>query len=249
MTSSGTNSVAGREPVTMADVERVIEHHRAALVQHPFLLRLEGEGTLEQFRRMLPRLAFFALVFQDVLRLAREHCSEPELRAIAARHELEDKGHDHWYLDDLARLEIPLDVRWLFSAEHSLARDVAYRLVSEVLRATDDRSRLSVMLSLEAIGREFFTRVPGFAARAGTTEGLTYFAIHHLDVEKSHDVFGGQGKNQLAAIDVPDRGVLEILAAIEHTFDAMAQLADDLEEAMRKAGDDTSNASGHFRTA
>ena len=220
-------------PLTMVDVERVIERHRDAFIQHAFMTRLEGTGTIEQFRRMLPRHAFFTLVFQDVLRLARDRCSDPQIREIARRHELEDKGHDQWYLDDLDRLGVTLDIRWMFSAEHALARDVGYELVSLVLSASDDRSRLSVVLSLEAIGREFFIRVPGFVERLGVARGLKYFAVRHLDIERSHDMFREEGKTRLGAIGVPDEAVPEVLNSIERTFETMGLLSDDLNAAMR----------------
>jgi hypothetical protein len=239
MTRFRAPGITASGPLTMADVERVIEGHRDAFVEHPFMLRLEGAGTIEQFRRMLPRHAFFTFVFQDVLRLARDRCSDPQVRAIARTHELEDKGHEQWYLDDLERLGVFLDVRWMFSADHVLARDVGYKLVAEVLSADDDRSRLSVVLSLEAIGREFFIRVPGFVERLGVARGLKYFAVRHLDIERSHDVFRDEGTNRLTGIGVPEEAVSEVLEAIERTFEAMALLSDDLNAAMQGSGDDT----------
>ncbi|MGA7119725.1 MAG: hypothetical protein WBY94_06485 [Polyangiaceae bacterium] len=232
MTLCRTPDTKVNGPLTMLDIERVIERHRDALVQHPFMVRLEGPGTIEQFRRMLPRHAFFTLVFQDVLRLERDKCEDPQIREIARKHELEDKGHDLWYLDDLSRLGVALDIRWMFSAEHELARDVGYALVSQVLSAGDDRSRLSVVLSLEAIGREFFVRVPGFAERLGVARGLKYFAVRHLDIERSHDVFRNDGQRYLAAIAVHDHVVPEVLNSIERTFELMARLADDLDAAL-----------------
>jgi hypothetical protein len=124
----------------------------------------------------------------------------------------------------------------MFSADHALARDVGYRLVSEVLSVRDDRSRLSVVLSLEAIGREFFIRVPGFVERLGSAQPLKYFAVRHLDIERAHEVFAAEGKKQLAAIDIPDQAVPEVLLAVERTFEAMALLASDLDAAMRDGG-------------
>jgi hypothetical protein len=73
-------------------------------------------------------------------------------------------------LDALAR-ETDRECSWMFSAEHELARDVGYALVSQVLSAGDDRSRLAVVLSLEAIGREFFVRVPGSVASRSDLRG------------------------------------------------------------------------------
>jgi hypothetical protein len=224
-------------PLSMTDVERVIERHRDRIVQHPFLKRLQGEGNLEQLRRFLPRHAFFTLAFQDVLRLAVERCTDPQVRTIVHKHELEDKGHDQWYLDDLRLLNIPLDIRWLFSTDHSLARNVGYELVSQILTVKDDHSRLCLVLALEAIGREFFIRIPGFIEGLGVAAELKYFAVRHLGFETSHDVFGDEGKRQLAALKIPSNAVVEVLTVVHRTFEVMTLLADDLEAAMRDAGD------------
>jgi hypothetical protein len=236
MTLVGSHSAHG--PLSMVDVELVIDHHREALAQHPFLRGLEKQGTIEQFRRLLQGLAFFTLVFQDVLRLAQERCTDPQVKAVAHTLERGDRGHEQWYLEDLERLGIPLDVRWMFSADHAPARDIGYKLLSEVLTAGDDRSRLSVMLSLEAMAREFFIRVPSFAERVGA-RGLKYFGVGHLAAEEGHQIFADDGQRQLTTINIPDEIVPEVLTAIERTFAAMAQYGDHLEAAMRAGSDGT----------
>jgi hypothetical protein len=213
----------------MADVKRVIDRHRAAMVEHPFLTRLEAGATLEQFRRMLPRLAFFVFSFQDVLRLTRELSEEPELKRIAATFEVEDKGHDRWYLRDL-------DVNWVFSEEHAVARTVGYRIVSEILSARDDRIRLAVVLSLEAVGREFFVRVSSLAARLGLADGLQYCSGKHLAAELGHGVFTQEGQARVSALLIPEEFAENVLIAVERTFGAMALLAADIDRAMASAG-------------
>jgi hypothetical protein len=220
----------------MADVKRVIDRHRAAMVEHPFLTRLEAGATLEQFRRMLPRLAFFVFSFQDVLRLTRELSEEPELKRIAATFEVEDKGHDRWYLRDLEHLGIGIDVNWVFSEEHAVARTVGYRIVSEILSARDDRIRLAVVLSLEAVGREFFVRVSSLAARLGLADGLQYCSGKHLAAELGHGVFTQEGQARVSALLIPEEFAENVLIAVERTFGAMALLAADIDRAMASAG-------------
>lgn len=214
---------------TLGDVEDAIQRHRRLLSQHPFLRRLETSGSVQEIRRMVPRLGFFVMAFQDVLRLAREGCTEPGIREIARTHELEDKGHDRWYLSDLKRLGVALDVEWLFSDEHELTRNVGYTLVSTVMTAKDDRTRLSVGLSLEAIGAEFFGRVIGFLERIGESDGLLYFARRHQEIESQHEMFEDAAQQNLRAIPVSAEALTESLSAVERTFEAMTRLANDLE--------------------
>lgn len=218
--------------MTMSEVQEVIERHRLDLAQHPFLTTLEADGAFDQIQRMAPRLAFFVLCFQDVLRLVHERCEEEELKAMALKHWAEDAGHDRWYLQDLQRFGVRCDVEWLFSAAHQLTRDVGYSLVTEVLRATDDRVRLSIVLALEAIGSEFFGRVIGFLKRINRTEGLRYFASSHQLIERAHGVFEADSQQRLAAVQVSAQTMAEIIPAIGRVFGSMRDLATDLHGAL-----------------
>jgi hypothetical protein len=215
----------------MADVQALIAAERALLSTIPFLRALEGPGTAEQIRRVVPRLAFFVLGFQDVLRLASEKTSDPALKPMSEEHRAEDLGHDLWYLHDLAKLEAERDVRWLFSSEHQLARDVAYSQIADVLTATDDRTRVAVVLSLEAIGAEFFGRAIAFLDRTRGSHDLTYFARKHQQIESSHQVFEDDKQSALDAVTVSATAWAEARRAVENTFAGMTRLGADLHAA------------------
>jgi hypothetical protein len=220
---------------TMADVEAAISQHLDALKQHPFLLRLEDSADIGQLRALLGGMAFFTLAFQDMLRVAREQCTDPTLVEVARTLELGDKGHDAWYLEDLDGLGVPLSVGWLFSQQHAVARDVSYALISELISQTDDRARLAIMLSLESSAREFFKRVPGFAERAGVRQELKYFGPRHLEAEEAHEVFDREHHDDWSVIEVEDEAVPGVLRAVERTFQVLARLGDDLDVAMGAA--------------
>lgn len=213
---------------TLADVERVIATHRDAFSSHAFLSRLEGSSTLDQFKRFAPRVAFFVMCFQDVLRLVHSCSTQPAIREMARVHALEDKGHDLWYLDDLQRLDASVSVAWLFSDEHQLTRDVAHGQIARVLAAEFDETRLAVALSLEAVGAECFGRAIGLLERLGESDGLQYFARKHQAIEQGHQVFEHESQSQLAAVTVPDAARGEVLEAITSTFEGMATLLSDL---------------------
>ena len=240
MTTLGSDSDAGR--LTMLEVSGVIAHHCEAMTEHSFLKGLERQGSMEQFRGMLQHLAFFSLVFQDVLRLAQERCTDPRAKAIARDLQSGDKGHEQWYLEDLERLGIPLDIRLMFSESQAPARDVGYKLVSEMLSLTDDRSRLSVILALEAMAHEFFVRVPAFAKRVGAP-GLKYFGLDHLAAEDAHQIRNHDSHHPLAAIEVPDEIAPEVLSTVERTFALMAEYGDHLAAIMHARGFDIDESS------
>ena len=215
--------------VSMFDVERVIDERKHAFGSHGFLSALAKPATLEHVKRFAPRVAFFVLCFQDVLRLVHSQSSEPAIKALARVHALEDKGHDRWYLKDLERLGVPVSVPWLFSEQHVLTRDVAYAQICKVLGAKYDHTRLAVALSLEAIGSECFGRAIDLLERIGASEGLEYFARKHQAIEQGHQVFEHEAQSQLAGIPVPEEALSEVLQGVASTFEGMTELLTDLE--------------------
>jgi hypothetical protein len=216
---------------TMHDVESVIEGHKRMFATHAFLRALEGHATMEHFKRFVPRVAFFVMCFQDVLRLVHSLSSDPAIKAIAGVHAAEDHGHDLWYLNDVRRLGVPLGVHTLFSDAQRVARDTAYGQIASVLSAHHDQTRLAVALSLEAIGSECFGRAIALLERLESAEGLEYFARKHQAIEQGHQVFESEAQTQLDRILVSQEALPEVLKAIEKTFNGMKALMTDLETA------------------
>jgi hypothetical protein len=229
----------GRQPLVeianLGQLERVIEHHRDDLINHAFVKRLEGIGDPGQMRSMVSLMAFFTLAFQDVLRLARTKCTDPELREFARSLELGDRGHDRWFVEDATLLKVPLDLDLLFSRAHQPSRDAAYTLVSQVLTANDDYSRIAVMLSLEAAAHEFFVRIPGFVSRLGLGLELKYFGVKHLEAEESHEIFTHDAQARLARIEIPVELRRIVVGVVSSTFAAMTLLGDALDVDMGRS--------------
>jgi hypothetical protein len=151
-----------------------------------------------------PDLTFWVMAFQDILRLNATLTRDPQIRRIVRHHRAEDAGHERWFLDDLAAMQIPVpDVRWLFGERHASTRDAAYALVSEVYRATDDRLRLVLVKTLESAGHVFFGRIAAIVERAGLGKTLKYFSFSHLEVEKNHQVFEDEIARIVSGIKLP----------------------------------------------
>jgi hypothetical protein len=214
----------------MADVEAVIEQRRLQLSTAPFLQSLERSSSIDDVRRFVPQLYFYVFAFQDVLRLTAETIADPSLRAIAVTHRDEDAGHEHWFAHDVEALDCRRDVAWVFGREHQATRDIAYGLVTEVLRPDDDRVRLVVPLCLEAAGSLFFGRVIGLLDRAGFDKPLRYFARHHQQVEADHRIFtDGTTSGELHAIAFDEHAFPRALASVHRCFDLLTRFAAQLE--------------------
>lgn len=231
--NSSTQSNANTR--TMHAVQERIQTHRSVLARHSFIRHLDTDGTYDAIRSVARQLTFFVLAFQDMLRLARVHAGEGPLAELARTHEAEDRGHEQWFLSDLVILDLEVDVRWLFSAAHASTRDVSYAIMSDVLHATDDRSRLAVLLSLEAAGAEFFGRVISYLERLGRSENLQYFARPHQHVEQNHSVFEQEEQRRLWSTPLPEDVYDEVIRSVDHTFENMTRLATNLDAAMLRA--------------
>lgn len=221
---------------TMADVEAVIEQRRLQLSTAPFLQSLERSSSLADVQRFVPQLYFYVFAFQDVLRLTAESIADPALRAIAQTHREEDAGHEQWFAYDVEQLGCRRDVAWMFGPEHRATRDIAYGLVTEVLRQDDDRIRLVVPLCLEAAGSLFFTRVIGLLDRAGFEAPLRYFARHHQQVEADHQIFTDDTGGELHRIALDEHAFPRALASVHRCFDLLTRFATQLEQ--HRAGGD-----------
>jgi hypothetical protein len=166
--------------------------------------------------------------------LVHEHTTDPKLKAIAKTHRREDKGHELWYLHDLDRLGATVDIKGLFGEELARVRDVAYTQVADAIRSSDDRSRLCVVLVLEAAGAEFFRGMIAGLERLACIDGLLYFARPHQKVEQNHQLFDSDANREMGAIAIPQDVLPEVLAVIDRTHASMLTFADDLLESLEK---------------
>lgn len=218
----------GTAQPTMLAAQDEINRQQERYREHPFLKRIEGMAPIEDVRRVASSLTFFVLAFQDMLRLSHASIIDPKLRELARKHEEEDRGHEQWFLQDVQKLGAARDLAWTFSPHHVGTRDVSYGLVSEILRARDDRQRIAVVLCLEAAGAEFFGRIIGLLERLGEDAGLLYFARPHQKIEQNHDVFEADVHDQLLALEVPPDVLGDVLGTVERVFALMTMLADEV---------------------
>jgi DMATS type aromatic prenyltransferase len=216
------------DTLQFGNVLSLIDEHRRRLAQHPFIAHVARDGSEAHAREIARRMAFFVMGFQDVLRLVSELTTDPALVDFVRGHQREDQGHDAWYLHDIACLGVECDLRDVFSADLQQARDTIYTQVSDVIRSTDDRSRVAVVLALEAAGAEYFEAMIGFLERLGMGNHLRYFARSHQHVEQAHEVFETEKTAQLAALSITQTAFEEAVAVVDRTFETMEDLGTDL---------------------
>lgn len=216
------------QPATFAQAMSAISTQQAQLANHRFFSHLEQQGSFEDILAIAPRVAFFVMCFQDIIRLVPLLTTDPLLQKLGRTHEGEDKGHELWFLEDLERFGVSCDLKLLFSDEQAAIRDIVYEQIADVVRSRSDWARFGVVLALEAAGTVFFGKIIAVLERADRARGLKYFARSHQRVEQSHEIFQHTWESELVSLAVPIEALTEVLAVIEHTFATMSRLATDL---------------------
>jgi hypothetical protein len=210
----------------------VLQHIRvrqSRFMAHPLFGELQPGRPLEEVLAFAPRLTFWVMCFQDVLRLNAQRVRDSELSLLMRRHRAEERGHDDWFFGDLAQLtgRAPrVDEPW--SRAHESTRDASYALLAEVLRPMDDRLRVLLVLALESTSHAFFSRVSALTQAAGASKRLKYFAPHHMEAEEEHEVFEEQMEAMLNAIELSPALEAEGVALVDRVYAAFHAMFDGL---------------------
>src|SRR6187399_2909090 len=130
----------------MKTIQAYIDSKQNEFMNHPFFKVLEELNSLEEISYFVPELTFWAMTFQDILRLNEEKVSDPYLKKVARHHRLEDSGHEKWFLHDkkyLGRVAhnkscLKDDVAWLYSKDTQITRDAAYAIMSEIYKSNHE---------------------------------------------------------------------------------------------------------------
>jgi hypothetical protein len=219
----------------MKRIQREIARRQSEFANHEFFGRFEDERTFPEGMAFAPTLTFWVMAFQDILRMNEDQMTDPKMRKIARHHRAEDAGHQLWFLADLATLgNASIDVPDVFGEEHEATRRAAYALVSEVFRATDDRLRVVLLLTLESAGHIFFERVASYADTHGFDDKLQYFSSSHLEVEQNHKVFEDKMNAEIEAMEFPPEIWAEAMKLTDRVYGAFNTMFNALVETDRR---------------
>jgi hypothetical protein len=222
--------------MAMKVIQDYIDTKQQEFKNHPFFSILEHLESLEEISYFVPELTFWAMTFQDILRINEERVADPYLKKIARHHRLEDAGHDKWFLHDkkyMGAISVDKscdnnDVSWLYSKETQLTRDAAYALVAEVYKADDEMINIALLLTLESSGHVFFEKVAKQVEKTGEDKNLKYFSTSHLEVEMAHAMFEEEMERVLFARQISVAVKRDALKMIDHCYDAFNKMFDGL---------------------
>lgn len=221
----------------MKTIQAYIDSKQSEFINHPFFDILDNLSTLEEISYFVPELTFWAMTFQDILRLNEERVTDPYLKKIARHHRLEDAGHEKWFLQDKKYMADrgaagstchENDVTWLYSKETQLIRDAAYAIMAEVYQASDEIINIVLLLTIESSGHVFFEKVANQVKKVGEDSNLKYFSSSHLEVEMAHALFEEEMENQLFARPVSIETRRAALQLVDRCYDAFNKMFDGL---------------------
>jgi hypothetical protein len=211
----------------MKVVLEYIARRQEVFANHPFFEDLRQDRPVEQILSFAPRLAFWVMTFQDVLRLNAHFIKDPGLKRLATQHRSEEVGHDRWFFEDIQELTgKQLSVSAVFGRAHTATRDATYALISEVYRPVDDRLRIVLVLTLEATSHIFFGRTSILVSAKGCNQRLRYFSEFHVQVEQHHEVFEEEMERRLRSMELSEELQAQAFALVDRAyaaFDLMLQ--------------------------
>jgi hypothetical protein len=214
----------------MKTIQSYIAEKQTQFALHPFFTHLEKCASIHDFLEVSADLAFWVMVFQDILRLNEERVKDPYLHKLAKHHRIEDRGHELWFLEDIENLrnKNKRDITGLFDKNNTSTRDAAYAILAEVFNLHDERLRVILLFTLESTGHIFFGKAADFVEKTGYTQRLKYFSNNHLEVEKAHAMFEESMEKEFFSIVLSVEKRAEALALVDSVYNAFSSMFDGL---------------------
>lgn len=222
----------------MKAIQAYIDAKQHEFMNHPFFDMLEEFNTMEDISYFVPELTFWAMTFQDVLRINEQRVQDPYFKKIARHHRQEDAGHDKWFIHDKKYIshfnadknyyDNKNEVTWLYSKEMQLIRDASYAILAEVYQSRHELVNVALLLTIESSGHVFFEKVAKQVKKLGEDSNLKYFSSSHLEVELAHALFEEEMERDLFEQPVPVAVRREALKMIDRCYDAFNQMFDSL---------------------
>ena len=207
-----------------------ISERQSRIAEHHVFDGLQQDGPLEQVLAFAPRLAFWVMSFQDVLRLNAQRMQDPELAMLMLRHRQEERGHDNWFFEDAAQLMgRPFKLTEPWSRGHEAIRDASYSILAEVMRPLDDKLRIVLVLTLESTSHAFFSRTSNLPQTLSQGKRLKYFSNHHMEAEEQHEVFEEQMEAMLLGMELSPELHAEAIALVDRIYAAFHSMFDGLQ--------------------
>lgn len=184
-----------------------------AFASHPLFRWLETTHDRGAVAQTFAQLAFWVTTYPDVLALNEARMVDARLRELAWQHRRDKLGHDRWYLDDLRRLHVAP------ARSRASIREAVHEMMSEVLGASSDAARFTLLLALESAHHVFLEATADWAERADVA--LEYFSHFNVEIERECDLFDHE-------LDLSPEQLAECMAVVDRTYATFGLIFDPL---------------------
>lgn len=240
----------------MKTIQTYIDSKQSEFMNHPFFSLLEQLNSIEEISYFVPELTFWAMTFQDILRINEERVKDPYLKKVARHHRLEDAGHEKWFLSDKKYMsqfsQDPScgrdDVAWLYCKDSQLIRDAAYAIMAEMYQLDEEILNVALLLTIESSGHVFFEKVVKQVRKTGEDKNLKYFSSSHLEVELAHALFEEEMERNIYARRLPINIRREGLKMVDRCYAAFNKMLDGLVIACTKRLEQAKERNQHVVT-
>ncbi|TFI51804.1 hypothetical protein BLD44_024035 [Mastigocladus laminosus UU774] len=215
----------------MKKIYDYLEQKQSEFKKHSFYNQLFEHKYSNGIACFAPKMTFWVMAFQDMLQLNLKQITHPLFFQIARFHQVEDAGHEKWFLNDLSKLgKQEPSLRNLYSQAHAPVRYASYTLVSEVFRSNNDFERIALLFSVESAAQVFFEQIARYSSiPINGFSTLEYFSGNHLEAEESHESFNQEVKAQLDNIQLTSKQEKEIVELIDRVYVSFTIILDELQ--------------------
>ncbi|KAJ6635888.1 hypothetical protein Bhyg_14474 [Pseudolycoriella hygida] len=180
--------------VTMKSIEAAIHAKVESMIANNLIFKYLSDESIpptERLARVTPRLAYFALAFQDlqayVLKYPDEEAKSDRIKAAINAHCVEDSNHWPLFLADLKTLGLDAQTTYtsafksLWGKEARIQRYSCYDLAILASQAKDPILRFAFLLSQEINGHAVFSKFLEVAEKSEMDTGkeLFYYGRTH----------------------------------------------------------------------
>lgn len=181
----------------MHNIFTLIEHHKNHLAEHSFCQRLRySESPDTSIFNFVPHMTFFVLGFRDLLEYLRVPFPSNPVEFMLNEHCSEDSDHWLWFLQDLEKLQLPVQawggqhianaLELIWAPQSAAIRRQIYDIVVMINNCKSAQEKLVIVECLEAAFAAFIENLNVLTKRMGIYQQLVYFGEHHYDKEAEH---------------------------------------------------------------
>lgn len=220
----------------MQEILTLIRERNDGIAKNPFCSALKDESIpIKERIQFVPYILEVVMGFRNFLELVSVENPETEIDKIINHHCEEDEGHWRWYLRDIQRLDIDVEMsfsdfgRFISNSNSQNIRKFYYLAMKHSLSHSNRIMTLICLEVLEAGFATFITSVHESLRELNLFSQLEYFGRKHYEAEMAHDAgnwVDDSAENFIRNYAISDAERAHGKVIVNTMFDAMTSMFD-----------------------